>query len=112
MPVTDQDANDITKGGGATAIVNVTTMPHIDALQTDEQGTDLPSLLGIVGALLARQTPEQLEEIWKDLFPSEVGPHIHVTAAAFMEALTAAVEGPHAAAAEEHPNSSAESEDV
>ena len=67
MPVTDQDANDITKGGGATAIVNVTTMPHIDALQTDEQGTDLPSLLGKVEAILARQNPEQLEEIWKNL---------------------------------------------
>ena len=87
-------------------------MPQIESLPTAEHRTEMRVLLGSFRALLARQTPEQLEEIWKEFFPSEVALHSHVTAAAFMDALTAAVEGPRAAAAEEPQTSSAECEDV
>ena len=90
-------------------------MSHIESLPTAEHRAGMRVLLGTLRSLLARQTPEQLEEIWKDCFPSELAlqqDQCHVTAAAFMAALTAAVEGPHAAAAEEPQTSSAECEDV
>jgi hypothetical protein len=99
---------------------------------TAEHGEHLTHCLKYI---LAGQTPATIAHIWEGLYPSELvfydvyslfqdmqaaeilslQPEEHkllVAAAAFMEALTAAVEGPHAAAAEEHPNSSAESEDV
>jgi hypothetical protein len=85
--------------------------------------------------LLADQTPATIAHIWQRLYPTELAfydvyslfqrmhpadllslePEEHkqlVAAAAFMAALTAAVDGPHAAAAEEPQTSSAECEDV
>jgi len=104
-------------------------------MSTEQHKAGTRKLLGYLEYLLARKTPEELAEHWQDLFPNELAYNdvysgfqamlpeellslqqgeqlLFVVAAAFVVALTADVEGPPGAAAEEPQTSSAECEDV